>query len=479
MQLVRCVVIALVVLATPGAASGQPANPPPPPGETPHTAAEVAKAPPPGQASGVAREEERSYPGRAVARVLLYPVRAVIWVADSPMRAGAWLYERYRLRDRWKSIFFNDTETIGLYPAALVETGFGLNIGARFIDRDLFGAKESVKMRASFGGRFKQLYSIKMSTGDRFGKKAAIELEGEYEIRARDRFYGIGNGDLVDMVAMPIDPYADPTAVATRFRQRLARGAAIADLLLAGPLSARVSGAILSKRFEGADEDDIPAEEFDLPDVYDTAALPAFEEGTDYLYNELELRLDSRDRATRYEPATQPSKGVLLSGFAGVATGLSGAATDYVRYGADLQLYLHLGASPRVLVLRGMVEEVKGNADQIPFADLPRLGGPLLLRGYDQDRFRDRAFALTSAEYIFDLTNLLAAFAFADAGRVYHALDDAELEDIRVGYGGGLQVQTDHSYIGRVSLASSIDGGLLFHLSLDPVYDPKARVERK
>jgi hypothetical protein len=318
-----------------------------------------------------------------------------------------------------------------------------------------------------------------MSTGDRFGKKAEIELEGEYEIRARDRFYGIGNGDLVDMVAMPIDPYADPTAVATRFRQRLARAAAIADLLLAGPLSARVSGAILSKRFEGADDDDIPSEEFDLPEVYDTTALPAFEEGTDYLYNELELRLDTRDRATRYEPLTQPSKGVLLSGFAGVATGVSGAETDYVRYGADLQLYLHLGASPRVLVLRGLAEEVRGTIDQIPFADLPRLGGPLLLRGYDQDRFRDRALALSSAEYIFDLTNLLSAFTFVDAGRVYRELADAELEDIRVGYGGGLQIQTDHSYIGRISLASSIDGGLLFHLSLDPVYDPKARVERK
>ncbi len=479
MQLVRCVAIALVVLATPGLVRAQPASPPPPAGEKPHTAAEAAKAPLPGQATGVAREEKASYPGRAFARVLLYPVRAVMWVADSPLRGGAWLYERYRLRDRWKSIFFNDTETIGLYPAALVETGFGLNIGARFIDRDLFGARESLKMRASFGGRFKQLYSLKMSTGDRFGKKAAIELEGEYEIRARDRFYGIGNGDLVDMVATPIDPYADPTAVATRFRQRLARAAAIADLLLAGPLSARVSGAILSKRFESAEDDDIPDDEFDLPVAYDTAALPAFADGTDYLYNELELRLDTRDRATRYEPETQPSRGMLLSGFAGVATGLSGAETDYVRYGADLQLYLHLGASPRVLILRGLVEEVRGTIDQIPFADLPRLGGPLLLRGYDQDRFRDRAYALGSAEYIFDLTNLLSAFAFVDAGRVYRALEDAELEDLRVGYGGGIQIQTDHSYIGRISLASSIDGGLLFHLSLDPIYDPKARVERK
>ena len=454
-------------------------SPQPTPSDPAHTAASVAKAPAPGTVRGTSRDEPASYPGRAVGRVLLYPVRGILWVVDAPARGAAYLYERYRLRDRWKSIFFNDTGTIGLYPAALVETGFGLNVGARFIHRDLFGARESLKARASFGGRFKQLYSLKLSSGDRLGSKAAFELEGEYEIRARDRFYGIGNGDEVDMVVTPIDPYADPTAVATRFRQRIARVAAITDVALAGPLAARVSGALLSKRFDGANDADIPSKEDNLPDAYDTGALPGFDDGTDYVYNELELRLDTRQRDNRYEPLSQSSEGILLSGFTGLASGLSGAATDYVRYGADLQLYLRIGPSPRVLILRGLVEEVRGSIDQIPFADLPRLGGPILLRGYDQDRFRDRAFALTSAEYIFDLSNMVAAYTFVDAGRVFRALEDVEVEDVRVGFGGGLQLQTDHAYLGRLSLASSIDGGLLFHLSFDPIYDPKARVERK
>ncbi|HEU5057388.1 MAG TPA: BamA/TamA family outer membrane protein [Kofleriaceae bacterium] len=505
MQLERCLAVALV-LALPGAASAQPAPPPapdpapapdpepapapdpapdpdpaapPPPADPVHTAASVSSAPPPGQVTGVSREEPRDGTGRAIGRVFLYPVRGLVWLTAAPLRGGAWLYERYQLRDRWKSIFFNDTGTIGLYPVALIETGFGLNAGARFVHRDLFGARESLKARASFGGRFRQIYSLKLDTGERLGRNV-IELEGEYEIRPRDRFFGIGNGDLVEEPPMGlIDPFADPTAVDTRFRQRLGRVSAIADILLAGPLSARASSAMLWKRFEASDESDIAAHEESTPDVYDPAALPAFEEGTDYLYNELELRLDTRHRATRYEPETQPSKGVLLSGFAGLATPIARSDADYVRYGADLQIYLRISASPRVLVLRGLVEEVKGTGERIPFADLPRLGGPILLRGYDQDRFRDRALALTSAEYIFDLTNMLNAFAFTDVGRVYPALSDIEPEDLRVGFGGGLQLQTDHSYLGRISLASSIDGGLLFHLSFDPVYDPKARVERK
>ncbi len=501
------------ILALPGPATAQPSQPPPTPPTAPdpdpdpdpgaapsakpeppptavspqptpadpnHTAASVAKAPAPGTVTGVSSAQPTAGAGRKVGRVLLYPVRGLLWVVDAPARGAAYLYERYRLRDRWKSIFFNDTGTIGLYPVALVETGFGLNAGARFIHRDLFGGKESLKARASFGGRFKQIYSLKLTSGERLGGKAAFEIEGEYEVRGRDRFFGIGNGDQVDEITTPVDPYADPAATATRFRQRIGRVAGIGDVVLAGPLSARVSSALLAKRFEAIDEDnDVPASEQDIDEAYDTTALPAFEEGTDYVYNELELRLDTRDRDNRYEPQTQPSEGFLLSGFTGVATGLSGAPTDYVRYGADVQLYLRIGPSPRVLILRALVEEVRGSIDQIPFADLPRLGGPILLRGYDQDRFRDRALALTSAEYVFDLTNMVAAFTFVDAGRVFRELEHAEAEDVRVGFGGGLQLQTDHSYLGRISLASSIDGGLLFHLSFDPIYDPKARVERK
>ena len=133
-------------------------------------------------------------------------------------------------------------------------------------------------------------------------------------------------------------------------------------------------------------------------------------------------------------------------------------------------------------MLRAGIEGVTGDLDEVPFVDLPRLGGPLLLRGYRQDRFRDRVMALGSAEYQFDLSNMFAGFLFVDAGRVYRDLSQLEqerVEDLRVGYGGGIQLHTDRTFIGRFSVASSVDGGVLVHLSLDPVYDPKARVERR
>src|SRR5690606_21206217 len=183
---------------------------------------------------------------------------------------------------------------------------------------------------------------------------------------------------------------------------------------------------------------------------------------------------------TRFEPETIPSTGWLLSGFTGLATSIDGAKTNYVRNGIDLQRFIRFDDGPRLLALRLYGEEVRGNLQEVPFVDLPRLGGPLLLRGYERDRFRDRVLALGSAEYQFDLTsNMFAAFLFVDAGRVFPGLDDVTLEDLRVGYGGGIQMHTDNTYLGRFTIGSSIDGGVEVYVSFDPVYDPKARVERK
>jgi hypothetical protein len=476
--------VVLVLLFT-GRAEAQP--PPrvvtPPKREQPsqpqaHDAASVRHAPSQAQVTGIARGEPDSTGNnlRVVPRVLLFPGRVVIAIVDAPMRGSFWLYERFQLRERFKAIFFNDTGTVGLYPVAFVETGFGLNAGARFIHRALY-RKASLRARASFGGRFRQIYALKLGSGEIFSDRIELELEAEHEIRPKDRFFGIGNGDAVDMVPEPVDPYEDPAAVDSRFQQTLSRLSAIANIHVAGPFWARLSSAAMWREF------DEPAEAREGQNVvenYDTAELPAFEEGAAYTYHELELRIDTRRSASRYEMETVPSTGWLLSGFGGKAIDFDKAPTDYYRYGADLQAYFRLGEAPRLLAFRVYGEGVTGDLDQdIPFVDVPRLGGPLLLRGYDQDRFRDRVLGLASAEYQWDLGYMLTGFLFVDAGRVYPKLDEIEIKDMRVGYGGGIQLQTPGSFIGRVGVASSIDGGLLFNLSLDPVYDPKGRVERK
>ncbi|HEU5055324.1 MAG TPA: hypothetical protein VFU21_02310, partial [Kofleriaceae bacterium] len=192
------------------------------PARPPASSRSVAGAPLPDRAHGMARPEPVGQEWRVVPRALLAVPRAALEIAGAPVRGALWTYERYQLGPRAYSIFFNDAGTMGLYPVGSIETDFGLTAGARFIHRDLFGERERLSLRTSFGGLYDQQYTAQLSTGERLGR-VRLDGEGEYEIEPREKFFGIGNGDEVAAVAAPVDPYADEAAIDTRFRERVGR----------------------------------------------------------------------------------------------------------------------------------------------------------------------------------------------------------------------------------------------------------------
>jgi len=119
-------------------------------------------------------------------------------------------------------------------------------------------------------------------------------------------------------------------------------------------------------------------------------------------------------------------------------------------------------------------EGVTGNLDEVPFAELPYLGGDLL-RGYNFARFRDRMSGLATAQYIWDLQRSVDAYLFVDAGRVYRSFDDVTLDDLRVGFCGGLSFHTAKDFLFAASLASSRDGGLFLTATLNPLWNEVPR----
>src|SRR5690606_13849618 len=125
--------------------------------------------------------------------VLLVP-RWGYQVALAPARAAAYSYERYRLRERFKAIFFNEAGTAGLFPLVFVEPSFGLSAGARFLHRDLAGHDEKLELDATYGGRFRQAYEATLSSGMLLGPELGLELSLLYSLSPKEQFFGIGNG---------------------------------------------------------------------------------------------------------------------------------------------------------------------------------------------------------------------------------------------------------------------------------------------
>jgi hypothetical protein len=113
-------------------------------------------------------------------------------------------------------------------------------------------------------------------------------------------------------------------------------------------------------------------------------------------------------------------------------------------------------------------ETVTGSREEMPFLELPRLGGPNLLRGYDRDRFRDKVSAVGQVAYLFAVSRFIGASVFADVGRVYSGLDALTYRDQRLGFGGALEIFTRKNMLMRAQVASSVDGGLFMSLAIDP-----------
>ena len=455
---------------------GEPVVPAPAPtsGERELTARDVAAAPLPGFESGRVDEiDDGDSALRKVGRGVLFVPRYVVDLALTPLRGALWLTERYHLPARYRELFFNDAQTIGLYPTVVVDSSLGITAGAAFVHRDLFGERERLRLQAAVGSRYRQIYSAGFATGDRLGRHFSLELDAGYERRPHDAFYGIGNGDTVDELpaGAPIDPRVDPTAMEARYRQDRARLRVTADVRLWNDLHLRPAGELSEVSFGGGDEGD------PITTRYDRAGLVGFD-GIEYSYAELELRWDSRHAVTVMEPGSVPSAGTLAAVFGGRVNRID-RGPDFYRYGADLAKFYRLARGPRVIVAKLHGEGVTGSRDEVPFTELPKLGGPTYLRGYELDRFRDRVSAFGTLAYQWDLSQWVSASLFTDVGRVYPSLSDLSVDHLRMGYGVSVQGHSLDSFLMELSVASSIDGGLFLTLSFNPVYDLDQRVRRR
>jgi hypothetical protein len=432
----------------------------------------VSSAPLPGQEGGQLQPDPGDSTLRLIGRGILFVPKLAIEVVLSPVRGAIWADDRYRLEDVYHRVFYNADRTIGLFPTATYTSGFGFSAGAGFVDTQLFGEHESLALQATTGAITGDTYRVgllgSLRSGERLSRWLQLGIDAGFERRPAEPFYGIGNGDVVAPTGSPIDPQTTATAVETYHRYQEARVAVVGDAHVVDSLHVLGTGALTSLRFARSTTG-VPIDE-----VYAPEDLVGFTTGIDHAYGELELRWDTRRAATPWEPRDVHSVGSLAAAFAGRVHRLDGGP-DFWRYGAELQHNWRLARGPRVVTVRFHGAGVTGPRDEVPFTELPTLGGGSFLRGYPFERFRDRVAALGTVQYQWDLSSLLDAYLFTDAGRVFPSLDELTVHGMRLGYGIGLELHGPGGFLLDGSLASSSDGGVFLSVSLNPVLDQRER----
>jgi hypothetical protein len=409
--------------------------------------------------------EDQASPARAL---LLLPRLAVNTVAI-PVRGGLRLYERHNVRERVVDLFFDDSRTFGIYPRLTLESRTTIGAGVRVVHRNMFGSGVRFKGAADAGGEYQQRLDASLSSPGLFGAPLWLHLRGGWQRQPRAPFYGIGDPPADASGAVGADARA---AHATPFRQTVTRAQLSVEADPRGPLFTNVDVSLVRRRF-GQDPHTLAT---DAGAADQLATLPGWSEGTQVLYVEAQLGLDTTTVASPYVSASAPSTGWRALAFGGPAWGVDGDRTNYLRYGVEARRYIDLYAGDRVLLLRGFVEGATavGPGGYVPFTDLPRLGGPQQLRGYTRDRFRDRLVVLGTAEYRYPIWSDLSGFLFVDAGRVLAGADHLDNlvrspDRLRVGGGGGLEMSQGNRFRLRGQVAGSPDG-LFLQLSFEPAY---------
>jgi hypothetical protein len=459
--------IALVAAIAGGSAEG--ADPVPAP-DTADAAASTADI------SGVLVAETES-PASASRELMVVP-RAAVTVVAMPLRGGLTLFEEYHVAERVLDLFFDDTRTFGVYPTVALETSLTPGVGARLVHKNLFGHGGRLRLGADYGGESRFRLEGGVTSPALAAGVLRPRIVGGWQRQPGAVFFGIGDQDIgwPDPAAIGL-PARAPMAVATKFSQEVVHAELAVEIDPAGPVFAAVSTAYFKRSFgdPGSDTAIVDATQLDRTDVrFDTSTLKGWQEGTSVSYSEAQLGWNSLTTASPFVSAAAPSSGTKVAAFVGLARGVGGSDVAYTRYGFDGFRYFDLYGGDRVLILRARLEGVVDAEDRIPFTDLPRLGGPTLLRGYARDRFRDRVAMLASIEYRYPIWRQLGGYVFVDGGRVASGLSDAgravmSPRHIRPGGGGGLEVLQAEMFRMRAQVAGSAEG-FFFQLAFEPIY---------
>ena len=163
----------------------------------------------------------------------------------------------------------------------------------------------------------------------------------------------------------------------------------------------------------------------------------------------------------------------------------AGADYAYGRVSLDLRGCLLLFGSYNVLALHLRGESLLGEEREMPWWELPAIGGRDSLRGYWEGRFRGRRSVIANGEFryhiidiplrfwIVDVKLVIDGSFFADAGRVFTADDDLDGRP-RSGWkrtgGFGFRMSLPPRLIGRLDIGFSPEDRFVTYFNFGTVF---------
>ena len=338
----------------------------------------------------------------------------------------------------------------------LTSLGPGSGIGAEIkpFHHDFLSNKVEIDVPLAITNKLYQSFGFRANypllSGDSV-ERVGLEFSGVYGSRPLENFFGIGN----------------ETAVASQSRFRtVSRSIALAlDTRLTETWAARIEGRY---RNVGITK---PRNFTSTQDV-EPQTLPGLLSGATMRSIAASLRYDTRDRRALPDRSKAAiDNGSLQQLEASVNEGGDGDDFSYWRFRYTAQQFFPLKQdNGSVIALRGELEtnrEKGGGA--IPFFDLPAIGSPETLPGFQPRRFADKSALGFSAEYRYRIWRHFDWSLFVSQGQVAPQIGDFGLGRFHTGYGMRFLVRPTGDHSIALDIGHSHEGWV-FYLDFSPAF---------
>lgn len=151
----------------------------------------------------------------------------------------------------------------------------------------------------------------------------------------------------------------------------------------------------------------------------------------------------------------------------GTYGGFLGSDFDFSGISLDIRNFFLLSGT-HVLAARIFARATYGT---VPFQEMPALGGPSDMRGYQEGRYRDGSAAFAQVEYRFPLVWRLRGAVFGSAGNVARRLPDFDMQSVKYAGGGGVRfLLNEERFSIRLDSAVTGEGGSNFYFTINEAF---------
>ena len=362
-----------------------------------------------------------------IPRAALYPVHLVLnWVVRKPI---VWAITRMEANAAFARIertltFFNGKAT--LFPTFLADFGLNPAVGLAYTHRDLFADGNTFNMSVAVWNPEEWLRvavrNEQLALNDDSG---LFVLDGEFLRRPDLVYYGLGADTRTDderiyaieRIEVGLALFAtlhelNKISFSTRFRS-----------VEFDNESARRPQIGRELNLDGQPLERPGAIAFGMPQ-----SIPGFDDRYQLLEHRIHLMLDSRSPDTQFEGGT----GLRFEAFGSFEWDPTQTSRHFFRVGGELSALYDFSGNGHVAGVRVYTEfliDDIGEGD-VPFTELPQMGGNEVMRGYLPGRFVGKYAIAITGSYRYPVWSLIDAEIFGSIGNTFGTPDEVNDVDI-------------------------------------------------